>query len=429
MSSRPVSLWRQRDFRLLWGGSLVSEIGSSVTTIALPLAAVEVLRASTFQVAMLSAATSAAFLLVALPAGVLVDRAAKRPLMLASDLLRAVLLAAVPITAALGVLSLPILYADAVLTGVLTVVFDVAYQSFLPTLVGRDRLVEANSKFGLPSSLSNVIGPSLGGSLVAAVGAAQAVVVDAASYVVSVCTLAMMRTREPTKRTTPTRTTSSVRQDIAAGLSFVARHTLLRRVVACTASSNLFNSMRTAITVVFLVRVLHAAPGTIGLVYMLGSAGGVAGGFLAGPSARVLGSARALWLGKLALGWMVLAIPLARPGHGVFLVSFGAFVSSFSVVVFNVSSVSYRQAVCPPELLGRMNASIRWIIWGTMPLGAVLGGTLATAFGIRATLTVAVLGSWLSVLWIVASPLRGMRTIPVHSAYSPVADSQADSTA
>lgn len=405
------SLWRERDFLIVWSGSLVSEMGDQVTMLALPLAAVLVLHAGALQLGALRAAASLAFLVIALPAGILVDRRRKRPLMIAADLGRVVLIGSVPAMAALNLLTIWQLYVVALGAGILSVIFDVSYQSFVPALVGRDRLHEGNAKMALPSSFASVVGPAAAGGLVAVAGAARAMTADAFSFAVGAAATVLLRIREPAPEQPEAE--RHMRAEIAEGLRYVFGHPVLRRVVACTATANFFNSVTYSILVLYLLRDLRADPARIGEVMSLGSLGGLAGGLVAGRLARWIGTARMLWLSKAALGWVTIAIPLARPGWGVLLVSAGLVVSGFSAVVYNVAQVSYRQSVTPPRLLGRMNASIRWVIWGTMPLGALLGGWLGTAIGLRATVAVGVVGSWLAAGWIMTSPLVRQKDIPI----------------
>ncbi len=406
------SLWRHRDFLLLWGGQSVSELGSAVTVLALPLTAVVVLRASTFQVGLLSAASTAAFLAVALPAGAVVDRLAKRWLMLACDAARLLIIGSVPVAAALGVLSMAQLYAVALLAGLATVFFDVAYQSYLPALVSREQLLDGNGKLQTTAEAARLGGPALGGGLVALVGAAGAMTADAASYAVSVGSLLLIRAPEPPPARQEER--PGLRAGLTAGLAFVLREPILRKIVACTGTANLFASMGTALEIVFLVRVLHVRPAVTGLIVALAALGGVAGGASSQWLARRVGSARIIWVSMLALGPVGLLVPFARPGWGVLLFVAGWFGFSFTGVVYNVAQLSYRQAVCPPQLLGRMNAAVRWIVWGTLPLGGLLGGILGSAAGIRATLFAAAAGSWAAGLWVFFSPLRGMRDGPAR---------------
>lgn len=402
-----TSLWRHRNFLLLWSGQSVSEIGSSVTQLALPLTAVVALRASTFQVGLLTSASTAAFALIALPAGALVDRWAKRRLMIWCDVARMVIIGSVPLAAALGVLTMGQLYAVAVTAGVGTVFFDVAYQSYLPEVVDREHLVEGNGKLGATQAFAQVTGPGLGGALTGLVGAARALAADSISYAVSVASLLAMNVREEARPAAGPR--PGLPKEIAEGLSFVLRHPVLRKIVACTGTANLFGSMAVALEIVFLVRVLRVRPADTGLLIAVASLGGVAGGLLAGRLGRRIGSARIIWYSMLVLGFPQLLIPLAAPGWRLAAFPVGMAFFSFSAVVYNVAQVSYRQAICPPGLLGRMNAAVRWVVWGTLPLGAVIGGALGTLAGVRPTLWIAYAGSWAAGWWVFFSPLRRQR--------------------
>jgi MFS family permease len=402
-------------------------MGSAITQLALPLTAVVALGASTFQVGLLTSAATAAFALIALPAGALVDRWVKRPLMILCDTARMLIIGSVPLAAALHVLTLGRLYAVAVTAGVCTVFFDVAYQSYLPVVVAREQLVDGNGKLGATQSFAQVAGPGLGGGLVGLVGAASAMAVDAISYAVSVASLLTIRVREvrrgrgalrgkgsprergESERDRPPRTT--LRAEIGEGLSFVLRHPILRKIAACTGTANLFGSMGMALEIVFLVRVLRVRPADTGLLIAVASLGGVAGGLLTGRLSRRIGSARIIWYSMLVFGLPQLLIPLAAPGWRVAAFAVGMAFFSFSAVVYNVAQVSYRQAICPPRLLGRMNAAIRWVVWGTIPLGALLGGVSGTLAGVRATLWIAYAGSWAAGWWVFFSPLRRQRDL------------------
>jgi MFS family permease len=433
-----TSLWRHRNFLLLWSGQSVSEIGSSVTQLALPLTAVVVLRASTFQVGLLTSASTLAFALIALPAGALVDRWAKRRLMIWCDVARMVIIGSVPLAAALGMLTLGQLYAVAVTAGVGTVFFDVAYQSYLPEVVDRAHLVEANGKLGATQAFAQVTGPGLGGALTGLLGAARALAADSISYAVSVASLLAMNGDESAPRRgargglggtvspqeqggsggdRPPGTT--LRKEITEGLSFVLRHPVLRKIVACTGTANLFGSMAIALEIVFLVRVLRVRPADTGLLIAVASLGGVAGGLLAGRLGRLIGSARIIWFSMLVLGFPELLIPLAAPGWRIAFFPVGMAFFSFAAVVYNVAQVSYRQAICPPRLLGRMNAAVRWVVWGTLPLGAVIGGALGALIGVRPTLWIAYIGSWAAGWWVYFSPLRRQRDFELEDHRAP----------
>lgn len=396
---------------LLWSGQTVSEVGSAVTQLALPLLAVITLEATTFEVGLLSACTNLAFLLVALPAGAWVDRWRRKPVLVWGDLGRVLLLASIPAAWALDVLELPQLYVVAVLTGVLTVFFDVAYQSYVPVLVESTELVEANGKIGASQSFGQVAGPSVAGILVGAFGAAYAIAADAASFAASALLTSSIRRREPMPDPRPVG--RRLRDEIREGLSFVVRHPILKRIVACTATSNFFSSAFLAVEAVFLVRTLHASPGVIGLVLSLGSVGGLFGGALAGRLTKWLGSGRIIWLSISMTGPFQLLTAAAFPGWGVTLIAAGAFAMSLGSVVYNTAQVSYRQAICPPALLGRMNASVRFIVWGIMPLGGLAGGVAGQLIGVRPTVVFAGVGQIFAALWVILSPLRHTRDVSI----------------
>ena len=409
-AGRGGSLWRHRDFMLLWSGQTVSEMGSAVTQLALPLTAVVLLNATTFEVGLLTSAETAAFALIALPAGAIVDRRTKRGIMLACDVARALIIGSIPLAWALGVLTLAQLYVVALAAGVGTVFFDVSYQSYLPVLLRAEHLMDGNGKLGATQSFAQLAGPGLGGGLVGAVGAAGAMTADAISYVVSVASLLGIRAREQPNAASPG-ARRSLRAEIAEGLKFVVRHPM-RKVVACTGTSNLFSTMAMAVAIIFLVRVLHVRPAFVGVLFAIAAVGGVLGGIFAGRLARRIGSARIIWFSILVLGLPGFLPALAEPGWSVALFPIGFATFMFTGVVYNVAQVSYRQSVTPPQLMGRMNAAVRWIVWGTMPLGGIIGGALGTAIGIRPTLWIGFIGTWAAGFWVYFSPLRHMRDVP-----------------
>ncbi len=406
-------LIRHPGFRRLWFGQSISELGSQVTTLALPLAAVLVLHASTLQVGLLTTAGYAAFLLVGLPAGAWVDRLRRRPIMIAADILRAITLASVPAAYALHVLTLAQLYAVAFIVGVMSVFFDVAYMSYVPGLVGVDHVAEANAKLQVTVSLAQVGGPSAAGFLISALGAPVAFLANAASFVVSVVSLVAIREREPAPVRADAR---GLRAEMAEGVAFVVREPILRMIAACTSTWNLFNTAIYAIVVVFLVRQVHLHAGTIGLIMSVGAIGGVIGGLSATRLRRRLGSARIIWVCGVVTAPFALLIPLTSPGPGVAFFGVSAFVTSLGSVVYNVNQASFRQLLCPPQLLGRMNATIRFIVWGTIPLGGLLGGVLGSLLGDRDAIWVAAVGVALAPVWLLASPLLRMRDTPAPAA-------------
>lgn len=403
-------LLRHRDFRLLWGGETISELGSQVSLLAIPLLAVRTLHATPFQMGLLTAASTAAFLVVGLPAGVWIDRTRRRWVMIVADLGRVVAIGSVPVAYAAGWLTLVQLFVVTLVSGILTVFFDVAYQSYLPTLVGREHLVEGNAKLTGSAQVAAVAGPSVAGGLVQAIGGSAAVLVDSASFLVSAGAVAAIRAPEPPPEV-PESGHRKVRHDIAEGLRFVFGNALLRAIAATTATSNFFSGVAAAVEVVFLVREVHATPGVIGLLFTMGGVGGVLGAFVAGPLARRFGGARATIIGILGnVGGLL--VPLTMPGPGLVLFGIGLFFVSFSAVVYNVNQVSFRQRLCPDRLLGRMNASMRFVVWGVLPLGGLLGGVLGSVLGLRPTLWIGYIGEVLACVWLFASPMRAMRDFP-----------------
>jgi MFS family permease len=403
---RSSKLIHHRGFQRLWFGQSVSEFGSQVTTLAMPLAAVLVLHASAFQVGLLTTTGYAAFLLVGLPAGVWVDRLRRKPIMIIADIVRACVLASIPVAYGLGVLTLAQLYAVTFIQGIATVFFDVAYMSYVPGLVGRDHIVEANAKLQATVSLAQVSGPSAAGFLIGLLSAPVAFVTNAATYIVSVLSLLVIREREPAPEPS---SGSSLRADMAEGLRFVLRQPILRMIAGCTSTANLFSSAMLAIGVVFLVRDIHLDAGEIGLLSSLAAIGGTIGAFSCGVLRRWIGSARLIWLSMAVTAPFALLVPLTFPGPGVILYGVSQFMFSFGAIVYNVHQASFRQMLCPPRLLGRMNATIRFIVWGTLPLGGLLGGALASWLGVRNALWVGAIGATLAPIWVIASPLLRMR--------------------
>ncbi|GAA1960653.1 MFS transporter [Kitasatospora viridis] len=412
------TIWRHREFLLLWGGQTVSELGSQVTVLALPLVALVLLDASTLQVSLLSMAVTSAYLLVALPAGAIVDRNRKRRLMIWCDIAQFVLIGSVPAARAAGVLTLGQLYAVALLSSVFAVFFTVSYQSYLPTLLRRDQLMDGNGKIAASQSFAQIAGPSLGAVLVGVVGAAGSMAADAVSYALSAASLLAIRRAEPAPASTAAGEADGggrpkLRREIRAGLAYVLRDPILRNSVAFNGTANFFVIMVETLGPVFLVRSLHLAPGYVGLLLALGAVGGIVGGLCAKPLTRQVGSARISWLSMTLLSLPGLLIPLARPGWGVLLFGFGWISWTFASTLSSISLISYRQAVCPPHLLGRVSAAARWINWGTLPLGALACGLLGSTLGVHATLWLAVIGGCSAGLWLYFSPLRAMRDLPL----------------
>jgi MFS family permease len=400
-------LWRHPDFLRLWGATTVSQFGSQVTLIALPLAAVLVLEASTFEVALLTTLDLLPFLLFGLPAGVWVDRLPRRSIMVATDIGRALALATIPIAYLADSLTLGHLYVVGFLVGTFTVFFELAYTSYLPALVDREQLVEGNSKLEVSRSAAQIGGPGLGGVLVDLISAPGAVVVDAASFLASALLITRVRPREAW-----TARRASVRRELAEGLRYVLSQRYLRPIVACTAVLNLCYGAAFAIYFVFLARELDLSPAAIGLVLMLGNLGWLVGAVFAGRVTTRLGVGRTLAGSVLLFGpsWSLVAVA-PEDASIPFLIA-AQLTGSAAGVLYNITTVTLRQSVTPDRLQGRTVGAIRTVVWGVTPLGGLAGGALAATLGLRPTIWAAAAGSAAAALPILLSPARSLERMP-----------------
>ncbi len=397
------SLWRHAGFLTLWAGQTVSLFGSRITLLALPLTAVLRLHAGAAQMGLLVAAGSAPWLVVGLPAGVWVDRLRRRPLMVAADLGRALLLVSVPLAAWLGRLHLEQLYLVQFLVGVLTVVFDVAYQSWLPSLVPSEHLVEGNSKLEMSDSVAQIAGPGLGGVLVQVLTAPVAILADALSFLVSALLLSSIRSYEAAP---PRADRGSMRREIAEGLRLVLGNPLLRALAASSATFNLFDSVLFSVYVLYMVRALGLSAGAIGLVFGLGGVGGLLGALLVGPITRRVGLGRTLTAAVIlaALAEILIAAAGGPALVAASILTGAEAIVEFGAVIFAINAVTLRQTRTPEQLLGRVNATSRFATWGVGPVGALLGGALGQAVGLRQTVLLAGLGTLLAFPWLARLP-------------------------
>lgn len=402
-------LWREADFLRLWAAQSVSMVGSEVSRLALPLVAILVLKATTFEVAALGIVELLPFLLLTLPAGVWVDRLRRRPILVAADLGRAVVLGSVPAAQVLGVLTLGHLYVVGFLTGVFTVFFDVSYQSYLPSLVERARIIEGNAKLELSRAGSSVAGPTIAGALVGALTAAYAVLVDAVSFLASAVLLLRIRKAEPAPQ--PSAEQRSMRREIATGLRYTWRHPLLRPLVLQIGIGNFFNSVVASILLVYAVRSLNLTATTIGIAFSIGNVGLVVGVSFARRLAGALGIGYTLISGAIATGVAYLAFAAAPRGAAIPLLALAQFIWSVGAVLYFVNGISLIQTITPDRLLGRVNASRRFAVWGVIPFGNLAGGALGTTIGLRPTIWIGALGAALSAIPLIVSPMRRVRTM------------------
>jgi len=404
------NLWRSRDFLRLWAAQSISETGTQVSMLAIPLLAIGVLQVSAAELGLLGAARTVPFLLFALPAGALLDRMRRRPVMVFADFSRALLLATIPVAYAFGALTLWHLFVVVTVVGLLTVFFDVAYQSFLPSLVERAQLTEANAKLTTTRSAAEVIGPGAAGALVGAIGAASTVVIDAVSYFLSGLFCRGIRREEPVTATDGA--PRSLRREIVEGLLFVVRHPVLGRIGMCAGLTNFASSMVTVLLPLYMIRSLDYSPGLVGLVLAIAGLGLVVGAVYAGRMSRRFGIGRTIVGSVVASGIGLVLIPFGGPTLSLPFLIGGKVLFGLSVPLFNIAQVSLRQSVTPHRLLGRMNASMRFMVWSTISLGSLAAGFLGEVIGLREALMVAAaIGalSWLTLMW---SPVPALRELP-----------------
>ncbi len=382
-----ASLFSHRDFRLLLLGQTTSQVGAQVSGVAIPLLAVLTLQATPLELGLVTASSTLAFALIGLPAGAWLDRLRRRPVLVASDLVRAVLLATIPLAAALGVLSLPQLVAVSLLTGFARVFCDVGYQSYLPAVIGRDRVLAGNSSLETVRASGEVVGPGVGGWLVTVLGAANVIGVQVMAFTVSAGSLLAIRTREPARP--PADDRPNLRTQIAEGLAFVGRNPILRATATASATSNFAFAVASAVTFIFWARTLDLSPVAIGVFLAGGSVASMLAAAVTPRLGRRFGSARIIWLSLAVTGPVNLLSPLAQPGWSSALVLVSAAVGGAGQLVYAITNASLRQLLCPDHLLSRVTATMRFLIMGSLPLGAMIGGTLGELIGIRGTLWVA----------------------------------------
>jgi MFS family permease len=386
MPSPSPSLFASRDYRLLLLGQTTSQLGAQVSGVAVPLLAVLVLHASPLQLGIVNAAGTVAFALIGLPVGAWTDRWLRRRILVASDLARALLLATVPIAWWLGWLTMTQLVIVSLLVGAARVFFDVAYQTYLPTVVGPGHVLGGNSAMEAIRATGQVAGPGLGGCLVGLLGAANVVTVQAGTFAASALSLLAIRRREEplARHESPAR----LRHQIGEGLRFVLRNPILRATAVASAVGNFAFAIGSAVVVIFMARTLGLSAALMGDVMAAGALAALVGATVTPRLARRLGSARVVWLPLAVSGPVAVAGGLARPGWSSWLVVLGTVAGELGQIVYAISNVSLRQRLCPPELLGRVNATMRFLIMGLFPLGAVLGGALGEVIGPRATLLI-----------------------------------------
>jgi MFS family permease len=404
------SLWSQADFLRLFAAQSVSQFGSEITFIALPLTAVLVLGAGPAQMGLLSAVEKVPFMLVGLFAGVWVDRLRCRSVLVTADLGRAILLGSIPIAAALGVLRIEHLFIVALVAGILTVFFDVAYQSFLPELIDRRQLADGNGKMEASKSIAEMAGPILGSALLQVAAAPFAIGIDAISFVLSGVFIRSIRTSVPPR----TQARSGMLAEVAVGLRLVMRHPVLGPIAACSATMNLFYQMLAAVYILYITTELALAPALVGVIFGIGSLAALGGAMLASPLARRFGTGFTLMVSTVVSGVAGLAVAVVHPGALMLplLVAMQCLMM-LGVPIYNINQLTLRQSITPAGIRGRVNATNRCLVWGTMPIGSLVGGLLGQSIGLQPTIAVAAGGMILAALWIAVSPVRSLNEAKV----------------
>ncbi|MFI6642962.1 MFS transporter [Streptomyces sp. NPDC050504] len=411
-------LRRHRDFRLLWGGEVSGKFGAAVTAVAMPLAAVSVMDAGTFQVSLLSAATWLPWLVIGLPAGAWVDRLPKRPVMLWSALACLLLFLGLRAAAWAGHFVFGWLLAVALLTGVAAVFFQIAYTAYLPTLLDTDDLAEGNAKLHGSASAAQIVGQGGGGFLVQAVGPVNGLLTNAGTFAMSLVCLLGIRHREP-RRPSAESERAALLPEVRAGLRLVAHDPWFRAFALYGALANLCLMGYQSILVVFLVHDVDLDPGSVGGLIAVANTGGIIGALIARRVSSALGTSRATLVFALVLTAPALLVPLTFPGPGVALYAVGGMCAAAGVVAINVVKAGFQQRYCPPELLGRLSASSYFLNYGALPVGALVGGGLGSVLGVRTALWILVCGVPLSGLVLFFSPLRHCRELPTETARPP----------
>jgi MFS family permease len=414
-------LWRHRDFLKLWSAETISQFGSQISQLALPLVAIIVLEASAFEVAVLGTIVFLPFILFTLPAGVWVDRLPRRPILVVGDFGRAALLGTIPVAYWADVLTLWQLYVAGFLFGICTVFFDVAYQSYLPSLVERDEIIEGNSKLEISRSAAQVGGPGFGGLLIEIFTAPYAILLDAISFLGSGLFVLRIRAEEAPREARSAHERTSLWTELKEGLRFVTGTRNLWAQAGATSTSNFFSNVTFAILLVYAVRELELSAGTLGVIFSLGAAGSLLAAFTANRLSRRFGIGPTSIAVLLLQGPASLLLAVAPKEYAVPLYVVSFVVTGFAVVTYNIVQVSWRQAICPPRLQGRMNSVMRFLVWGTIPLGSLAGGALGTWIGLRETIVVGAVGGGLAFLWLLLSPQRHLREMPEPLVDEPLA--------
>ncbi len=402
-----TGLWRNPDFMRLWIGQTISEFGSWLG--ALALLAILVLDATPVQMGVLETLKALPALLIGLFAGVYVDRQRRRPILLGADIGRAILLGLVVILAFSGLLQMFLLYFVAFLVGSLTVLFNLAYQAYVPRLVRRGELVEANSKLGATASLAEIGGPALGGFLVQIISAPLTLLLDAVSYLISAIFVGTIGRPEPA--VSRPKIKRSIWPELTTGLRLVTTHPLLRATAGASAMRNFFGGFFAALYSLYVLRELGLTPVTLGILVGSGGLGAFLGAVITGRFTKRFGWGNSLMISSFIAGLAALLIPLAGGSRwlAIAILMISQLFGDIFLAIYFINELSLRQSITPDHLLGRVNASFEFLVGGLGTIGILIGGLVGEMLGLRPATAVAAIGMSLSVLWLLMSPVRGLR--------------------
>lgn len=420
MRSRLTGLWKHPDFMKLWMGQTISEFGSRITRGGLPLIAVLILNATPAQMGFLQAIASLPVLLLGLFAGVLVDRARRRPLMIVCDVLRMGILLLIPLSAIGGFLSFGLVCVVAAAMALLSMVFEVAYRAYLPTLIEREHVLEGNSKLSTTDALAEIGGPALTGLLVQIMTAPAALLVDALSFLASLISLSRIRTPEPKVVDAAHRGNSAraVLIELWEGIRHTLSNPLLRTLAMGMGARAFFGSFLGTFYDLYVVRELGMTPVTLGLLVGCGGIGALIGSVVAGWLPRKIGMMPSIMGALIVSGLINLCIPLAGtlvsvdPRVAVLLLGASQIIGDGAMMVYWINEISLRQMIVPTHLLGRVNASFGFLGEGVAPFGALVAGALGSTLGVQPALWISVTGILCTALIIAASPVRRFHAIP-----------------
>ncbi|PMB02527.1 MFS transporter [Fischerella thermalis CCMEE 5273] len=411
-------LWLHKDFRNLWFGQTIAMFGNQITLLAFPLLAALYLEATPLQMGILYAVEFLPILLIGLHAGVWVDNKPKKPMLITVDIIRAVLILSIPVALYFNLLRIELLYVVAFLIGVNTVFSDIGQLSYLPFIIKKEELIEGNSKMEFSSSSASIVGQSLGGALIQAFTAPIAIIITACTFLTSSLFLSRIKKKEPPIQKED-KEEEKIMAQILEGIKFVAKSDIIRKLTISAMIFNFFTVLMEPIFILYVSRELGIPPIFIGIIFAMSGVGALLGAFIAGPMTKKLGVGPSIVTSLIIAGTATLMIPMATllpMYYSIALLIFVQIVDSSMVIVHNINQRSLRTSITPDNLMGRMNASIRFCIMGTVPLGAVIGGALGGWIGTLQTLIIGALGVLVAAVYLSFSSIRSIQDLPQNTA-------------